>query len=123
MSSTKQIVRSLTFSDFTAHSAPILKTLGILTLKDLFKYKTILLMFDFDRNHLPKSLSSLFLRRNDVHHRNLRDESKNKLYTAHRYNNRHGNQVITPFHTTELVSSTWQRIFLFTITLHIRQHF
>ena len=47
-------------------------------------------MFDFDHNHLPKSLSSLFLRRNDVHHRNLRDESKNKLYTAHRYNNRHG---------------------------------
>ena len=47
-------------------------------------------MFDFDHNNLPKSLSTLFLRRNDVHDRNLRDRSKNTLYTAHCYNNRHG---------------------------------
>ena len=47
-------------------------------------------MFDFDHNNLPKSLSTLFIRRNDVHDRNLRDTSKNKLYTAHRFNNRHG---------------------------------
>ena len=47
-------------------------------------------MFDFDHGNLPKSLSTLFLRRNDIHDRNLRDKSKNKLYTAHRFNNRHG---------------------------------
>ena len=36
----KKIVRAITFSDFKAHSAPTLKKLGILELKDLFKYKT-----------------------------------------------------------------------------------
>ena len=86
----KKIVRAITFSDFKAHSAPILKKLGILELKDLFKYKTTSLMLDFDQNNLPISLSSLFLRRNDVHHRTLRDNNKNNLYTAHRFNNRHG---------------------------------
>ena len=46
-------------------------------------------MFDFDHDNLPKYLSTLFLRRNDVHDRNFRDKSKNPLYTAHRYNNIH----------------------------------
>ena len=86
----KKIVRAITFSDFKAHSAPILKNLGILEIKDLFKYKTTSLMFDFDHNNLPTSLSTLFLKRSDVHGRTLRDDNKNKLYTAHRYHNRHG---------------------------------
>ena len=47
-------------------------------------------MYDFDHNNLPKSLSTLFVRRHDVHNRNLRDNDKNKLYTAHRFNNNHG---------------------------------
>ena len=47
-------------------------------------------MFDFDHGALPNHLSTLFLRRTDVHDINLRDKSKNKLYTAHRFSNRHG---------------------------------
>ncbi len=50
----KKIVRAIAFADFKAHSAPILKNLGILKIKDLFKYKTISLMYDFDHNNLPK---------------------------------------------------------------------
>ena len=75
----QKIVHAITFSDFKAHSTPILKKLGILEIKDLFKYNTTSLMLDFDQNNFPKSLSSLFLRRNDVHHRNLSDNNKNKL--------------------------------------------
>ena len=86
----KKIVRAITFSDFKAHSIPILKNLGILELHDLFKYKITSLRFDFDQNKLPKSLLTLLLRRNEVHDRNLRDDNKNKLYIAHRFNNRHG---------------------------------
>ena len=97
MFTTKKIVRALTFSDFKANSAPILKNLGILALKDLFNYKTISLMYDFDHNNLPKSLSTLFVRRNDVHDRNLRDNNKNKLYTANRFNNRHGYNSFTHY--------------------------
>ena len=47
-------------------------------------------MFDYDHNNLPITLSTLFIRRNDVHGRNLRDKNKNKLYTAHRFKNKHG---------------------------------
>ena len=95
MFTTKKIVRAITFSDFKANSAPILKNVGILAIKDLFNYKTMSLMYDFDHNNLPKSLSTLFLRRNDVHDRNLRDNNKNKLYTANRFNKRHGYNSFT----------------------------
>ena len=54
-------------------------------------------MFDFDHNDLPKSLSALFLRCNDVHDRNLRDKCKDKLYTAQRFNNRHGYSSFTHY--------------------------
>ena len=86
----KKVIRAITFSDFNAHTAPLFKNLNILNLKDLFKYKTMSLMWDFDNNALPKSLSSLFSRREEVHDRNLRDKNKQKLYTAHRFNNRYG---------------------------------
>ena len=102
MSTTKKIVRAITFSDFKAHSAPIFKNLGILEIRDIFKYKTTSLMFDFDHDNLPKSLSTLFVRRNDVHDRNLRDKSKNPLYTAHRYNNRHGYNSFSHYGATLL---------------------
>ena len=98
----KKIVRAITFSDFKAHSAPILKNLGILEIKYLFKYKTTSLMFDYDHNILPKSLSTLFVRRIDVHDRNLRDTSKNKLYTAHLFNNRHGYNSFSHYGATLL---------------------
>ena len=54
-------------------------------------------MYDFDHNNLPKSLSSLFLRRNDVHDWNLRGNNKNKLYTANRFNNWHGYNSFTHY--------------------------
>jgi hypothetical protein len=84
------VVRAITFSDFYAHTSPLFKDLKILKIKDLSKHKMTSLMFDYDHNNLPKYLSRLFVRRIDVHDRNLRDTNKNKLYTAHRFNNRHG---------------------------------
>ena len=47
-------------------------------------------MWDFDHHSLPDSLASMFTRREEIHNRNVRDQSKNKLYTAQRFNNRHG---------------------------------
>ena len=47
-------------------------------------------MWDLDHHLLPDSLASMFTRRNEIHNRNLRDMHKNKLYTAHRFNNRYG---------------------------------
>ncbi len=86
----KKIIRAITFSDFSAHSAPLLKNLDILKVDDLFNAKTASLMWDFDHNNLLNSLSVLFQRREEVHSRNLRDRNKNKIYTAQRYKNRYG---------------------------------
>ena len=36
------------------------------------------------------SLASMYTRRDEIHDRNLRDNNKNKLYTANRFNNRYG---------------------------------
>ncbi len=70
----KRIVRSITFSDFSAHSSPIFKQLNILKVNDLYNYKIASLMWDFDHIMLPYSLTSLFTRRNVVHNRNLCDQ-------------------------------------------------
>ena len=86
----KKIIRSITLSDFNAHSSPLMKRIKILKVKDLYNQKIMSLMWDFDHNKLPLSLSILFTRRNEIHNRNLRDQKNNKLYTAHRFNNRHG---------------------------------
>ena len=47
-------------------------------------------MWDFDHHSLPDSLASMFTRRDEIQNRNLRDKNKNKLYTAHRFNNKYG---------------------------------
>ena len=86
----KKAIRAITFSGFKVHSTPIFKSLNILELKDLFNYKTISLMWDYDHNTLPNSLENLFTPREVIHNRKLRDQNKNKLYTARRFNNRYG---------------------------------
>ncbi len=86
----KKVIRAITFSDFNAHTAPIFKKFKILKLQDLFNYKTTSLMWDYDHNTLPNSLASLFIPREKIHNRDVRDRNKNKLYTAHHYHNRYG---------------------------------
>ncbi len=86
----KKILRAITFSDYNAHTAPIFKNLNVLKMQDLFNYKTLSLMWDFDHDKLPRSLAMLFTRREEIHDRNLRDKNKNKIYTAHLFKNKHG---------------------------------
>ena len=86
----KKMIRAVTFSDFHQHTAPLLKELNVLRVNDLFNYKTASLMWDLDHNTLPNSLATLFTWRDDIHNRNLRDNDKKKLYTAHRFHNKYG---------------------------------
>ena len=63
-------------------------------------------MFDFDHGNLPKSLSSLFFRCKDsVRNRNLCNKHKNKLYTSHRFNNRHGYNILWHHQVTRFVAA------------------
>ena len=86
----KKVIRAITFSDSNAHTSPLFKHLNILSVKDLLNYKIMAFMWDFEQKTLPKSLTTLFIYRNHIHTRNLRDNNKNKIYTAQRYQNRHG---------------------------------
>ena len=86
----KKVVRAITFLDFYAHTSPLFKSLNILKIKDLFIHKIGSLMWDFDHHSPPDSLASMFTRRDKIHNRKLRDRNKNKLYTAHRFNNKYG---------------------------------
>ena len=85
----KTVIREIKCSDFYAHTSPLFKSLEILKIKDLFNHKIGSLMWDFDHQSLPDSLASMFTRRDEIHNRNLRDKNKNKLYIAHRFNNKY----------------------------------
>ena len=52
---------------------------------------------DFDHHSLPDSLALIFTRRDEIHNRNLRDKKKNKVYTAHIFNNRYGYDSFSPW--------------------------
>ncbi len=93
----KRIIRSITCSDFQAHTSPIFKNLNILKVKDLFSYKIASLMWDFDHNTLPDSLALQFTRGDVIHNRNFRDHNKNKVYTAQRFCNKYGYDSISHY--------------------------
>ena len=75
----KKDIRAITFSEFRAHSAPLLKDLNILTINDLFQVQISSLMWDLDHDILPKSLASYFIRRKHVHHHETRHAIADKL--------------------------------------------
>ena len=86
----KKVVRAITFADFDAHSKPLLKDLGILTINDIFRHQTSSIMWDYDHGSLPNSLCELFIRRDSIHNKNLRNANCGQLYTASRYKNNYG---------------------------------
>ena len=86
----KKFVRAITFADFNAHSKPIFKNLGILKFDDLYKSQLASLMWEYDHNTLPDSLSELFIKRSAMHGFQLRNAADGRLYTGTRFNNNYG---------------------------------
>ena len=89
----KRAVRAITFADHRASSLPILKKLEILSVKDLFEYKTSSLMWDFDHNTLPPSLAIKFSRRNTLHTHQTRMASSGKLEIKSTYTKKYGTKA------------------------------
>ena len=75
----KKAIRAITFSDFNAHTFPLLKELGILSVSDSYQYQLSSLMWDLDHNMLPSSLSSHFRKRKNDHHHLTRMATANKF--------------------------------------------
>ena len=76
----KKAIRAITFSNFTAHTKPLLKDLKILNVKDLLYQQTASMMWDLENNLLPPSLSSYFVKTNQIHNHNTRQVSSGKYF-------------------------------------------
>ena len=81
----KKAIRCISFSDYKAHSLPLLKELQILPISDLLKYQVSSLMWDLDHNLLPESLSTYFVKRRVDHDHLTRMATSDKL-TITKYN-------------------------------------
>ena len=55
----KKAIRARTFSNYPAHTKPLLKELNILNVKDLLYQQTASMMWDLENNLLPPSLPTL----------------------------------------------------------------
>ena len=75
----KKAIRCISFSDYKAHSLPLLKDLKILSLQDLLKYQTSSIMWDLDHNLLPEALSTYFVKRRVEHDHATRIATSDKL--------------------------------------------
>ena len=60
VSTTKNIIRSMTFSHYLAHTEPIFNDLHILPYHKLFFYSTGIFMYKYSINCLPLSLYKLY---------------------------------------------------------------
>ena len=79
----KKAIRAITFSDYRAHTSPLLKKLEILNLTDLIKLKTASLLWDLNKGNLPASLTSYFTKANHTHGQNTRFAAQG-FYKVHK---------------------------------------
>ena len=91
----KKAVRIISNSSYLAHTAPLLKELGILNIEDLYQHQYALFMFDYDRGSLPKTFNSYFCKVSDIHSHQTRSSSSKKLALPVLANtNKHVNSLI-----------------------------
>ena len=81
----KRFCRIATYSDWSAHSAPLFKQLNILTISDLNVYLTCNFIFKVVSEPVPSSLPcrALFQFNSDVHHFNTRQANHLHLPKFH----------------------------------------
>jgi len=68
----KKALRVITSSAYHAHSRPIMKDTKILSLTDQRYLMTSSLMWDLEHNSLPPTLSTYFVKHQDLHHQRTR---------------------------------------------------
>ena len=78
----KKAIRTITFSKYTAHVAPLLKKLNILNIKDQRYLKTASLLWDLKSSTLPQSLASHFTIANTTHTHNTRFAASGNLIVS-----------------------------------------
>lgn len=75
-------LRVINHSNSRAHARPLFHKFNTLPIHELYKYHLGVIMFKYDRNLLPTSLSSLFTRNTDIHQYNTRNSRNLHFYRA-----------------------------------------
>ena len=78
----KKAIRTITFSKYTEHVAPLLKKLNILNIKDQRYLKTASLLWDLKSSTLPQSLASHFTTANSTHSHHTRFAASGNLIVS-----------------------------------------
>ena len=76
----KRCVRIITFSHYLESTSPLFRTLEILNLKQIVIHRITLMMYRNMLNMLPKFISMLFKKNNEIHDYNTR--RGNSLHTS-----------------------------------------
>ena len=85
----KKAIRIITSSHYIAHTDPLFSTTKLLKLDDLYKYKLGIFMHKVTHCQLPQNMSSMFLRIDNIHSHQLRNQNayyptnKNKHQEIH----------------------------------------
>jgi hypothetical protein len=91
----KRAIRIVTNSKYRESTRPLFKKTGILTVLDMFDHQMACMMYEFDKNVLPDSLSELFTRVSNIHNYDTRMSSKNKLVETHLVHTKtHGDNLL-----------------------------
>ena len=76
----KRCVRIITFSNYLESTSPLFRTLEILNLKQIVIHRITLMMYKNMLNMLPKFISMMFKKNNEIHNYNTR--RGNSLHTS-----------------------------------------
>lgn len=68
----KKCIRTITYSEYNAHSLPLFKRLHIMPLQSLYYFKIQLYMYKIFRKEMPKVVQNIFIINSDIHDYNTR---------------------------------------------------
>ena len=68
----KRCIRTITFSCYFEQTEPLFKELEILSFKKLVIQRILLMMFKYSLGIVPKPITLLFTRNDEIHHHNTR---------------------------------------------------
>ena len=110
----KKAIRIVFSKKFNTHTTPLFKKMNVLPLHESATYFKLIFMFDFINNNLPNSFHGTWIRRNQLHARNLRnsnmfDVKKPKFKTIERFPKYHFQDLWNNLCNNDLLTHTQPR--------------
>ena len=67
----KEIIRTITFLHYLAHTEPLFMSLEILPLEKIVYHRCVLMMYKYHNNLLPCSISQLYAKNDSIHDQHI----------------------------------------------------